>query len=121
LLGLAATAVVGVLTLVLQTKLPHKKMLIVTGMMIAFVLVTMVGGTVHTLQLVGWLPVHPVSGLEQMPYWLGVWFGLFPSWEGLLMQALALVFVIGSYFLAERVQRQKPQAAPAPAGSVTAA
>lgn len=117
LLGLAATAIVGVLTLVLQTKLPHKKMLIVTGMMIAFVLVTMVGGTVHTLQLVGWLPIHPVTGLEQMPYWLGVWFGLFPSWEGLLAQALALVFVVGSYFLAERVQRQKPNAALAPAGS----
>ena len=30
-----ATLVVGVLVFVLQTKLPHKKMLIVTGIMIA--------------------------------------------------------------------------------------
>jgi high-affinity iron transporter len=103
-LGLIATAIVGVLTLVLQAKLPHKKMLIATGVMIAFVLVTMVRGTVHTLQLVGWLPIHPIPGLGQMPYWLGTWFGLFPSWEGVVTQALALTFVFGSYYLAEHAQ-----------------
>ena len=83
LLGLAATAVVGALTLVLQTKLPHKKMLIVTGVMIAAVLVTMVGSTVHTLQLVGWAPISPIPGAEALPYWLGVWFGVYGTWQGL--------------------------------------
>ena len=102
LLGLAATAVVGALTLVLQAKLPHKKMLIVTGIMIAAVLVTMVGSTVHTLQLVGWLPISPIPGAEQLPYWLGAWFGVHGAWQGITAQLLALAIVLGSYFAAER-------------------
>jgi high-affinity iron transporter len=55
-LGLAATAVVGVITFVLQARLPYKKMLITTGVMIGGVLLVMVGHTVHVLQVVGWLP-----------------------------------------------------------------
>jgi high-affinity iron transporter len=102
LLGLAATAVIGALTLVLQTKLPHKKMLVVTGVMIAVVLVTMVGSTVHTLQLVGWAPITPIPGAESLPYWMGVWLGIHGTWQGILAQLTALVFVFGSYFLAER-------------------
>jgi high-affinity iron transporter len=100
-LGLAATAVVGVLTLVLQQKLPHKKMLIVTGVMIALVLVTMVGQTVHTLQLVGWLPISPIRGAETWPAWIGVWLGVHGTWQGIIAQLIAVVFVFGSYFLAE--------------------
>jgi high-affinity iron transporter len=102
LLGLAATAVIGALTLVLQTELPHKKMLIVTGVMIAVVLVTMVGSTVHTLQLIGWAPITPNPGTEGLPYWLGVWLGVYGTWKGILAQLIAVVFVFGSYFLAER-------------------
>jgi high-affinity iron transporter len=102
LLGLIATAVVGALTLVLQAKLPHKKMLIVTGVMIALVLVTMVGSTMHTLQLVGWAPISPIPGTESLPYWLGVWFGVYGTWQGIAAQIGAFVFVIGSYILAER-------------------
>jgi high-affinity iron transporter len=102
LLGLAAVAIVGALTLVLQTKLPHKKMLIVTGVLIAVVLVTMVGSTVHTLQLIGWLPITPIPGTESLPYWTGVWLGIHGTWQGILAQLAALVFVFGSYFLAER-------------------
>ncbi len=101
LLGFAATAVVGVLTLVLQTKLPHKKMLIVTGMMIALVLVTMVGSTVHTLQLIGWAPITPIPGAEALPYWMGVWLGIHGTWQGIIAQLVAVAFVCGSYFLAE--------------------
>ena len=117
LLGLAATAVVGALTLVVQTKLPHKKMLIVTGVMIAAVLITMVGSTVHTLQLVGWAPITPIPGAERLPYWLGVWFGVYGTWQGLIAQVAAFTFVIGSYVLAERQQeRVRRGAAPAMQG-----
>src|SRR3954465_1241885 len=42
-LGLAATAVVGVLTFWLHHKLPYKKMLILTGVLVAFVLVVLIG------------------------------------------------------------------------------
>jgi high-affinity iron transporter len=99
-LGLLATAIVGALVLVMQAKLPHKKMLMVTGVMIALVLVVMVGTTTHVLQVVGWLPISPIEGLV-VPYWMGVWFGVYSTWQGLLLQVLALVFVIGSYYAAE--------------------
>jgi high-affinity iron transporter len=105
LLGLAATAVVGILTFVLQTKLPHRKMLIVTGVMIAAVLVTMVGHTVHVFQVVGWLPIRPIVGWD-LPYEAGIWLGLYATWQGVAAQSLALLFVIGSYFLAERVNER---------------
>ena len=65
----------------LQRKLPHKRMLMVTGALILCVLVVMVGTTVQTLQVVGWVPVTPVEGL-QLPYWAGLWLGIFPTWEG---------------------------------------
>ncbi|MFN8662856.1 MAG: FTR1 family protein [Thermomicrobiales bacterium] len=109
-LGLAATAVVGVLTLVLQQKLPHKKMLIVTGVMIALVLVTMVGQTVHTLQLVGWLPISPIRGAETWPTWIGVWLGIHGTWQGIIAQLIAVVFVFGSYFLAESQHKRDRKA-----------
>lgn len=107
-LGLGGTLLIGFLVFALQAKLPHKKMLIVTGIMIGGVLLVMVGNTVHVLQIVGWLPIHPLRSVT-LPYWTGLWFGLFATWEGLALQAAAGTFVIGSYLLAERLQhRQSP-------------
>ena len=107
-LGLGGTLLIGFLVFALQAKLPHKKMLIVTGIMIGGVLLVMVGNTAHVLQIVGWLPIHPLRGLT-LPYWTGLWFGLFATWEGIGLQAAAGTFVIGSYLLAERLQhRQQP-------------
>ncbi len=104
--GLAATMLVGVIAFVVQARLPYKKMLIVTGIMIGGVLLVMVGHTVHVLQVVGWLPIHPVSTLD-LPYWTGLWFGLYPTWEGLGLQVAAASFVIGSYYLAEWQKKQQ--------------
>ena len=50
-------AVAGV-TFYFQRKLPYKKMLIVTGVLIGFVLVVMVGQTARTMQGTGWVPDH---------------------------------------------------------------
>jgi high-affinity Fe2+/Pb2+ permease len=100
LLGLAGVAVVGTAVFVMQRKLPHKKMLMVTGVMIALVLVTMVGNTIHVFQIVGWAPITPL-GTFQFPTWMSVWFGLFATWEGIVAQLAALIFAIGSYFAAE--------------------
>ena len=55
-IGLAATAVVGVLTFWLHHKLPYRKMLVLTGVLLAVVLVVMTGGTALTFQDLGWLP-----------------------------------------------------------------
>jgi high-affinity iron transporter len=107
-IGVAGTILIGVVVLLLQAKLPYKKMLVATGIMIGAVLLVMVGNTVHVLQLVGWLPLHGIQGLD-LPYWSGLWFGLFPTWEGILLQAAAGVFVTGSYFLAERKRDRRAQ------------
>jgi high-affinity iron transporter len=104
--GLAATVLVGLITFGLQARLPYKKMLIATGIMIGGVLLVMVGNTVHILQVVGWLPIHPIVALP-LPYWTGMWLGLYPTWEGILLQAAAAIFVIGSYYLAEWHKKQR--------------
>lgn len=106
LLGLAATAAVGLMTFVFQRKLPYKRMLIVTGVLIALVLFVMVGNTVRSMQGVGWMPVTTID--IDIPLWAGVWLGIYPTVETLGFQALALVFVIGSYYLAEWVKK-RPQ------------
>ena len=113
-LGLALTFAVGAVTFLLQRKLPYKRMLIVTGVMIGFVLVVMVGQTARTMQGVGWLSISPIGA--EPPYWLGVWFGVYPTWETLAAQAIAAVFVIGSYFVAQelKVKRPRRRAASAP-------
>lgn len=105
-IGLLLTLLIGLAVFVMQAKLPHKKMLIVTGVLIGAVLLQMVGNTVNVLQVIGWLPIHPIRWLE-LPYWTGFWFGLYPTWEGIGFQAAATIFVIGSYYLAEYMQRRE--------------
>ena len=103
-LGLAITAVVGALTFSLERKLPYKKMLIVTGMLIALVLVVLVGNTARTMQGVGWLSIHPID--IDLPLWMGTWLGVYPTVETLTAQLLAFCFVIGSYFAAEWMRKR---------------
>jgi high-affinity iron transporter len=104
-LGLAITAVVGAITFALERRLPYKKMLVATGVLIALVLVVLVGNTARTMQGVGWLPIHPLE--IEFPLWLGTWLGVYPTVETLTAQALALCFVIGSYFAAEWMRKRE--------------
>jgi high-affinity iron transporter len=105
LLGLAGTAAVGVATFALQRRLPYKKMLVVTGLLLGAVLCVMVGGTAATFQDLGWLPEHALP--FAVPGWLGAWFEVYPTWEGIACQVAAAAFVIGSYVAAERVKRRR--------------
>ena len=102
-----------------QQKLPYKKMLIFTGVMIGVVLVVMVGQTARTMQGTGWLPITSID--VDLPYWLGLWFGVFPTVETMLAQLVAAAFVIGSYFVAQEVRvkrpRRKATGVPAPAAA----
>jgi high-affinity iron transporter len=106
-LGLAMTLGVAVLTFALQRKLPYKKMLILTGVMIGFVLVVMVGQTARTMQGTGWLSITPLDA--DLPYWAGLWFGVYPTWETIGAQLAAAAFVLGSYFLAQEVRVKRPR------------
>jgi high-affinity iron transporter len=110
-LGLALTLGVGAVTFAFQQKLPYKKMLIATGILLAVVLVVMVGEEVQEMQLAGWLPTTTVG--VAIPGWMGLWLAVFPTVEGLVAQALALVLVLGSYFLAEELRVKRPRRAQA--------
>ena len=103
-LGLVGVAAVGAVTFKLEQKLPYKRMLIVTGVLISLVLVVMVGNTMRTLQGVGWLSITPVD--VDFPLWMGTWLGVFPTVETLGAQLAAFVFVIGSYFAAEWLRKR---------------
>ena len=107
-LGLLFTVAVGVLTFVLQHRLPYRRMLVATGVLLGFVLLVMVGESIQEMQLAGWLPTHSIG--ISFPGFVGLWFATFPTVEGLLAQVVAAVLVIGSYILAEHVRVGRPRA-----------
>jgi high-affinity iron transporter len=107
-LGFALTILVGIVTFALQRRLPYKRMLVATGILLGVVLLVMVGESVQELQLAGWLPTHALG--IAVPGWVGLWFAVFPTVEGIVAQALAAGLVVGSYFLAEHVRVKRPRA-----------
>ncbi|MGH2923824.1 MAG: FTR1 family protein, partial [Solirubrobacterales bacterium] len=117
-LGLLLTAVVGAVTFALERRLPYKRMLIVTGVLISLVLVVLVGNTMRTLQGVGWVSITPLDA--EFPLWMGTWLGVFPTWETIGAQLGAVAFVIGSYFLAEWARKRSVRKAAASAGTAEA-
>jgi high-affinity iron transporter len=101
--GLALTAAVAIVTFFTHRRLPYKRMLVVTGVMLGAVLLVMVGEQAQEMQLAHWLPSTTVGWLAaRTPDWMGVWFSIFPTVETLGAQALAAAFVIGSYVVARR-------------------
>jgi high-affinity iron transporter len=101
LLGLVLTAMVALLTFVLQQRLPYRKMLITTGILLGVVLLVMVGEQAQEMQLAHWISTTPIDSLKDyMPPWLGLWFAVFPTVETLVAQLIAAVLVIGSYYAA---------------------
>ncbi len=106
-IGLAGTAAVGVVTFWLHHRLPYRRMLVLTGVLVGMVLVVMIGGTARSFVDLGWLPGHrtPFS----VPDWMGAWFEVYSYWETIAAQVLAAVLVVGSYWLAEYVKLRRPQ------------
>src|SRR5213594_2903053 len=112
LLGLMLTGIVAVLTFVLQQRLPYRKMLITTGVLLGMVLLVMVGEQAQEMQLAHWVPTTPISRLENViPAWMGLWFAVFPTVETLFAQLIAAILVIGSYYAARHFGRAPPQSA----------
>jgi high-affinity iron transporter len=102
-LGLILTGMVAGLTFVANRRLPYRKMLIVTGIMLGGVLLVMVGEQAQEMQLAHWIPTTTLTGLAPLiPAWAGLWFSVFPTVQTLAAQAVAGALVIGSYFYARR-------------------
>lgn len=98
-LGLFFSSIVAVLTFIAHQKLPYRKMLVLTGILLGVVLLVMVGEQAQEMQLAHWISTTPIHRLENViPAWAGLWFSVFPTVETLLAQLIAAVIVIGSYY-----------------------
>jgi high-affinity iron transporter len=104
---------IGVLTFRCGVKLPYRRLLVVTGFLVVTIMVTFVGSTVRLFQTVGWLPIHPIPHLH-MPNWVGLWFGLYPSWEGILIPLASLAYVGGAWLFTRWRSGQKAREEPMP-------
>jgi high-affinity iron transporter len=103
LLGLILTGMVAILTFVANRRLPYRKMLVLTGVLLGGVLLVMVGEQAQEMQLAHWIPTTEIAALKSVvPAWAGLWFSLFPTVETLVAQGLAGAIVLGSYFYARR-------------------
>jgi high-affinity iron transporter len=103
LLGLAFSGMVAVLTFVLQQRLPYRKMLITTGILLGVVLLVMVGEQAQEMQLAHWIPTTPIPLLVNLiPPWMSLWLSVFPTYETITAQLFAAFLVIGSYYAARR-------------------
>lgn len=97
--GLVLTAAAGWLTLVENSRLPYKRMLVATGVLLTGVLFVMVGEQVNEMQLAGWIGTTSIPWLQGIPAWAETWFSIFPNVETFAGQALAIFIVAGSYFV----------------------
>jgi high-affinity iron transporter len=107
-IGALFTAAAGVLTFALHQRLPYRRLLIITGVMLLSVLVVSVGEEVNEMQLAGWIGTSTIHGLY-IPGWMGTWFSLFNNWETFIGQAIALALVLGSYVAAQYVRVWRPR------------
>jgi high-affinity iron transporter len=111
LVGLILSSMVAVLTFGLQKRLPYRRMLITTGILLGGVLLVMVGEQAQEMQLAHWVSTTSIPALE--PYlrpWMGLWFAVFPTVETLAAQAFAAIVVIGSYYGARRMRSATSEA-----------
>jgi hypothetical protein len=104
MLGLLFTGIVALLIFIAHRRLPYRKMLILTGVMLGFVLLVMVGEQAQEMQLAHWIPTTPINLLANViPPWMGLWSSIFPTAKTLVAQLLVAILVVGSYFLARRL------------------
>jgi high-affinity iron transporter len=116
LLGLILSGMVAVLTFVLQQRLPYRKMLITTGILLGVVLLVMVGEQAQEMQLAHWISQTQVPWLVNViPAWMGMWFAVFPTYETLIAQGIAALLVVGSYYAARRLRGTAPNESAEPA------
>jgi len=113
LISAALITALGTAIFVIGTKLPIRKMLVITGLFIVSILVTFLGSTVRIFQTVGWMSIHPISHFE-IPTWMGQWLGLYPSWEGLIVPFLGLSYIAGAWLYMKITANRAQITAPVP-------
>ena len=113
LLGLILSGMVAILTFVLQQRLPYRKMLITTGILLGVVLLVMVGEQAQEMQLAQWISRTEIPWLTSViPPWAEMWFAVFPTYETMFAQLLAALLVVGSYYAARGLRGTPPTGSP---------
>ena len=107
-IGLLFTGAVGVLTFAMHARLPYKKLLIITGVLLLLVLIVQVGEEVNEMQLAGWISTTTMHWLY-LPGWMGTWLSLFNNWETFIGQFIAVAIVVGSYLGAQYLRVWRPR------------
>ena len=105
LVGLFFISIVGALTLYAHKRLPHRKMLIVTGILLGAVLLVMVGEQAQEMQQASFLASTDLA--LPIPKWAGTWLSVFPNVQTLIAQAIAAIFLLGCYFGGEALKKSR--------------
>jgi high-affinity iron transporter len=106
--GVFLSGVIAILTFAAHRRLPYRKMLILTGILLGVVLIVMVGEQAQEMQWARWIATTRIPSLAHfLPGWLGLWFSVFPTVQTLLAQAIAAMFVLGCYVAANRRTRNR--------------
>jgi high-affinity iron transporter len=105
-IGLGLLLVLGFAALKIGLKLPYFHILLATAILIGFVLITFVGGTVRAMQTVGWLPVTRLTE-GSWPAWMGTWLGLHNTQQSILAQVLICMIVLGTWRVARWKAKRK--------------
>jgi hypothetical protein len=81
-----------------RRRLTYKKMFVLTGVMLAFVLLVMVREQVEEMQLANWARTTGILWPGSLfPFWMGTWLSIFPVIEAIDAQAVAGLLIFGSY------------------------
>ncbi|HTK09031.1 MAG TPA: FTR1 family protein [Ktedonobacteraceae bacterium] len=98
MVGVLFSAILAFLSFVGNQHVPYKRMLVLTGALLAIVLFIMVGEQVFEMEQAGWFSAAPIGWLSWIPDWAGIWLSIFPDWFSFFAQVVAILLVIGSYF-----------------------
>lgn len=99
MVGIMFSGILAFLSFVGNQRIPYKRMLVLTGVLLAAVLFIMVGEQVFEMEQAGWFTAINLGWLDWVPAWAGTWFSIFPDLFTVIAQATALVLVLGSYFV----------------------
>ena len=86
-IGLGSLLLVGMAILLLQVglKLPLGAFFRGLSLLIFYLGFKFLGSGLHALQVAGWLPITPLSGIPKLR-----WLGLYPTWQTLIPQVVLL-------------------------------
>lgn len=88
-----------------SVKLPIGWLFLGITVLIYYLAFKFTGQSVHALQVVGKLPVHPIAGFPSIN-----WLGINPTWETTLAQAVLLFFIVIQTLLVKRRSKMARQA-----------